>query len=68
MINYGDFTDSGKGTKSKPGFVRKNVWMKIETWDKFRQACQDEGLSPSELIEELVEDYLADREDQPLKD
>ena len=68
MINYSDFQEPSKSTKSKPGFVRKNCWFRIEVWDKFRQACQEEGLSPSELIEELVEDYLADREDQPIKD
>jgi hypothetical protein len=46
----------------------KKVNIPIELWEKLREKAAESGISPSKLLEELIESLLPDDEDDSSKD
>lgn len=42
----------------KNNLLRKNLWVPEGLWKEVQDVAADEGLSPSLLIKEAVENYL----------
>ncbi len=38
--------------------IRKNIWFKTATWSDLKEKALDLGLSPSEAVEDAVDDWL----------
>jgi len=42
--------------------VRKNVWFIPTVWSETKGEAMDRGLSPSEFINDLLEEYLSEKQ------
>ena len=52
--------------QTQPFFKKVNIL--IELWEKLREKAAESGISPSKLLEELIESLLPDDENDPSKD
>jgi hypothetical protein len=44
--------------KEMTALIRKNIWFKTATWSDLKEKALDLGLSPSEAVEDAVDDWL----------
>lgn len=47
-------------TERPQDLKRKNIWFPPEKWGALKTQALKTGLSPSELVGELLDEYLAD--------